>query len=72
MDSISYASAASDALGRCVTVANVLPISFNKSLELWNQHRAIKEGGHVCVVEGFFGCMNLRPGSWSRTLRWTP
>lgn len=32
---------------------------FNKALQLWNLHRAIKEGRHVYVVEGFFGCMNL-------------
>ena len=32
---------------------------FNRTLELWNVHRAIKEGKHVYVVEGFFGAMNL-------------
>lgn len=31
---------------------------FNKSLELWNFHRA-KEKEHVWVCEGFFSCMNL-------------
>jgi len=32
---------------------------FDRSLELWNLHQAIKEGRNVYVIEGFFGCMNL-------------
>lgn len=32
---------------------------FNKGLELWNVHRAVKEGHDVYVVEGFFAAMNL-------------
>ena len=31
---------------------------FDRTLELWNLHRAVEEKD-VIVVEGFFGCMNV-------------
>ncbi|MBI3852711.1 MAG: toprim domain-containing protein [Verrucomicrobia bacterium] len=38
-----------------------LPCGFRKSLELFNQHRAVKESAaeSLVVVEGFFGCMRI-------------
>jgi DNA primase len=38
-----------------------LPRGFRKSLELFNQHRAVKEDASepLVVVEGFFGCLSV-------------
>jgi DNA primase len=36
-----------------------LPRGFRKSLELFNQHRVVKESLPLVVVEGFFGCMRV-------------
>jgi DNA primase len=42
------------------------PPGFQKSLELFNLHRALRSGARqVVVVEGFFDCMNLHQAGFS-------